>query len=191
VYPLAHRTKPPYNRQQLDSSAASQLRWIDYVVSAPIMFAVLSVSWGCASAMLVAAGSFLQAVGIVLARASDPLMDKHSVSQVSAQQAVDLDRFLAAVHLGGVVVFLDIAAHRNLLGLSVPLRSDWSTEPFEWYRVKPNNAANASAVHCWRRRPTGVPRNATTTSSTGTPLSTTTRGRWAPTELAHAPHHNR
>jgi hypothetical protein len=144
---LAKRYEPVYRRQLLLSAPASRLRWTDYVVSAPIMFAVLSVSWGCASAMLVAAGSALQAVGILLARASDPLMDRRSEAQVSPEQAVHLHRFLAAVHLGSAATFVWIAAHRKLLGLSVPLRTDWSTEPFDWYRVKPNvSSADSGAV---------------------------------------------
>jgi hypothetical protein len=143
---LTHRYEPQYVGT-MPSAPASRLRWNDYVVSAPIMFAVLSVSWGCASAMLVAVGSALQAVGILLARASDPLMESSSESQVSPRQAFYLHRFLAAVHLGSAAIFLGIAAQRKLLGLSVPLRTDWSTEPFEWYRVKSNaSSSNNSAV---------------------------------------------
>ena len=135
---LMKRYKPVYGRQPFFTRPGSWLRWIDYVVSAPIMFAVLSVSWGCSSVAVVAGGVALQAAGIVFAGASDPLMDPASASDVSVQQALQLHRFLAAVHLGSVAIFLAVAAHRNLLGLRVPLRTEWSTEPFNWYRAKQN-----------------------------------------------------
>jgi hypothetical protein len=133
---LARKTTPATTTGVLSSVPAGTLRWADYVVSAPVMFAVLAVSWGCTSAAVVGVGSALQAVGIMCARASDPLMEVGSTSAVGHYHAARLHTFLAAVHLSSVIVFLMMAARRDVLGLTVPLRSTWSVEPFAWYRVK-------------------------------------------------------
>lgn len=119
----------------------SRLRWIDYGVSAPIMFVVLAVSWGCASAPVVAVGAVSQAIGIWCAAASDPLMEAGTLSQINPYQALRTHQFLAVLHLGSVVLFLLVAVNRNLLGLTVPLQTRWTTEPFPWYRIKANVTA--------------------------------------------------
>lgn len=111
------------------------LRWVDYVVSAPLMYAVLSASWGLLSVWPVAVGSLCHAVGIVCAAFSETAAQRLSSTTLGRVELLWLHGLCCAVHFSSALALFCWAASKGVLSASLPLSRAWTLKSPSWYYV--------------------------------------------------------
>lgn len=110
------------------------VRWVDYVVSAPLMYSVLAVSWGMISSSYLFLGALCHAIAIDLAGITESPKARETTG-LSYDLYRYLHAFCACVHMGSAAVIFILAAATNRLTNTVCVQWDWHFPPRnrKWY----------------------------------------------------------
>lgn len=111
----------------------SRVRWADYIVSAPIMYVVLSASWGLTSQPLLIIGAIAHAIAIACAAASDS--NRNSADALKITELKVIHALCAIIHAASATALLVWARHVGALNAALPLDRRITTQSLAWFYV--------------------------------------------------------
>lgn len=109
------------------------LRWVDYAVSAPLMWVVLSVSWGLSSYPRVCAGAALHAVAMLCAAGGEDQDEDRRVVQQGRLWKV-MHGLAGVVHIASAITIAVIADYNGVLTTAVPYTE--TGDPMMWFEQR-------------------------------------------------------
>jgi len=128
----------------------NRVRWADYVVSAPIMYAVLSASWGLMSQPLLIIGVALHAAAIGCAAMAEPKRARTSANALRVQELMVVHTLCACIHTASAIAILAWAAHIGAVDAALPLKRSLSTQSLGWFYVCGRDDAPQASVGRWQ-----------------------------------------
>lgn len=115
------------------------IRWYDYAVSASLMWAALSVSWGLASYEQMLVGTVLHAVAMLLAsQAERPGLAAESIENYTRWLA--MHTAAGVVHIASAITIGVVAQRQGTLDVSIPFTT--SGDPSRWYFKLPSGTTD-------------------------------------------------
>lgn len=138
-YLFARAHKTDVRKTQLDPLPCSigccgrpiPLRWLDYLITAPLMYAVLSVTWGQYNLRLLNVGALLMATTITIGALLEPVEARKSAT-VPLTRA-KLHTACAVVHAVSAVAFAIAIASAKTGGTERLYPDTWKRTRHTWY----------------------------------------------------------
>eukprot|EP00661_Eupelagonemidae_sp_cell13_P006847 gene6843-4292_t len=136
LFSRAHKNDPPGKLDPLPCSISCcgppiPLRWLDYLITAPLMYAVLSVTWGQYNLRLLNVGALLMATTIVIGALMEPVEARKSATLPLTR--AKLHTACAVVHAVSAVAFAIAIASAKTGGTERLYPDTWKRTRHTWY----------------------------------------------------------